>query len=108
MNQKLAMKVLERHGDAVEIAENGSLAVDVFKAGIARGRPFDIILVGGHLLFCYSETVALIVDFRCVDGCVDAFHVQHGNHGTHLHVRAMQQPRANAQYRSNGNWDYEG
>jgi osomolarity two-component system sensor histidine kinase NIK1 len=32
VNQKLAVKILEKCGHSIEIAENGSLAVDVFKA----------------------------------------------------------------------------
>ena len=46
VNQKLAVKILEKYGHTVEIAENGSLAVDAFKARVAQGKPFDIILVG--------------------------------------------------------------
>ena len=45
MNQKLAVKILEKYGHTVEIAENGSLAVDAFKGRVAQGKPFDIILV---------------------------------------------------------------
>lgn len=45
VNQKLAVKILEKYGHSVEIAENGSLAVDAFKARVQQSRPFDIILV---------------------------------------------------------------
>lgn len=45
VNQRLAVKILEKYGHTVEIAENGSLAVDAFKARVAQNRPFDIILV---------------------------------------------------------------
>jgi osomolarity two-component system sensor histidine kinase NIK1 len=45
VNQKLAVKILEKYGHTVEIAENGSLAVDAFKARVQQNRPFDIILV---------------------------------------------------------------
>ena len=45
VNQKLAVKILEKYGHSVEIAENGSLAVDAFKARVCRNQPFDIILV---------------------------------------------------------------
>jgi osomolarity two-component system sensor histidine kinase NIK1 len=41
----LAVKILEKYGHQVEIAENGSLAVDAFKGRVAQGKPFDIILV---------------------------------------------------------------
>ena len=45
VNQKLAVKILEKYGHSVEIAENGSLAVDAFKSRVNQGKPFDIILV---------------------------------------------------------------
>lgn len=45
VNQKLAVKILEKYGHSVEIAENGSLAVDAFKGRIQQNKPFDIILV---------------------------------------------------------------
>lgn len=45
VNQKLAVKILEKYGHSVEIAENGSLAVDAFKIRVQQGKPFDIILV---------------------------------------------------------------
>lgn len=45
VNQKLAVKILEKYGHTVEIAENGSLAVDAFKGRVSQGKPFDIILV---------------------------------------------------------------
>ena len=45
VNQKLAVKILEKYGHIVEIAENGALAVDAFKQRVAQGRLFDIILV---------------------------------------------------------------
>ena len=51
MNQMLVVKILEKYGHAVEAAENGSLAVDAFEARVVQWRPFDIVLVGGHLLF---------------------------------------------------------
>lgn len=50
VNQKLAVKILEKYGHTVEIAENGSLAVDAYKTRIRQGRPFDIILVSFSFL----------------------------------------------------------
>jgi osomolarity two-component system, sensor histidine kinase NIK1 len=50
VNQKLAVKILEKYGHSVEIAENGSLAVDAFKARVQRNQQFNIILVGISLL----------------------------------------------------------
>lgn len=45
VNQKLAVKILEKYGHIVEIAENGQLAVDSFIARCERDEPYDIILV---------------------------------------------------------------
>jgi len=51
VNQKLAVKILEKYGHSVEIAENGSLAVDAFKARVQRNQPFDIILMDVSMPF---------------------------------------------------------
>ncbi|KAJ3780748.1 histidine kinase [Lentinula aff. detonsa] len=51
VNQKLAVKILEKYGHSVEIAENGSLAVDAFKGRVAQGKPFDIILMDVSMPF---------------------------------------------------------
>ncbi|KAF8490126.1 hypothetical protein F5888DRAFT_1621258 [Russula emetica] len=51
VNQKLAVKILEKYGHTVEIAENGSLAVDAFRARVQRNRPFDIILMDVSMPF---------------------------------------------------------
>jgi hypothetical protein len=75
VNQKLAVKILEKYGHTVEIAENGSLAVDAFKGRVAQNKPFDIILVRCRFIFNYfdpSETNGL-------DGCVYAFHGRYGS-----------------------------
>lgn len=45
VNQKLAVKILEKYGHRVEIAENGQLALDAFRTRVQRNQPFDIILV---------------------------------------------------------------
>ena len=45
VNQKLAMKILEKYGHIIEVAENGQLAVDCFIARCERNEPYDIILV---------------------------------------------------------------
>lgn len=56
VNQKLAVKILEKYGHLVEIAENGQLAVDAFKARVQRNRRFDIILVCpfAHTILSYG------------------------------------------------------
>ncbi|KAG6906866.1 hypothetical protein DXG01_011628 [Tephrocybe rancida] len=51
VNQKLAVKILEKYGHTVEIAENGSLAVDAFKSRIGQNKPFDIILMDVSMPF---------------------------------------------------------
>ncbi|KAH9840883.1 histidine kinase [Rhodofomes roseus] len=51
VNQKLAVKILEKYGHRVEIAENGQLAVDAFKTRSQRNAPFDIILMDVSMPF---------------------------------------------------------
>ncbi|KAM6499789.1 hypothetical protein JOM56_005297 [Amanita muscaria] len=51
VNQKLAVKILEKYGHSVEIAENGSLAVDAYKARVLQTKPFDIILMDVSMPF---------------------------------------------------------
>ncbi|KZT34623.1 HAMP TYPE histidine kinase, partial [Sistotremastrum suecicum HHB10207 ss-3] len=45
VNQKLALKILEKYGHRVEVAENGAVAVDKYKKAIAERTPFDIVLM---------------------------------------------------------------
>lgn len=63
VNQKLAVKILEKYGHAVEIAENGSLAVDSFKLRVGQGKPFDIVLVSAVPL----EFVSLLMNRMQMD-----------------------------------------
>jgi PleD family two-component response regulator len=87
VNQKLAVKILEKYGHTVEIAENGSLAVDAFKARVQRNRPFDIILV----CVCPACDLARRSENpRCADGRFYAFHGRHGGDGTDTRVRSAQ------------------
>ncbi|EPS94054.1 hypothetical protein FOMPIDRAFT_50286 [Fomitopsis schrenkii] len=51
VNQKLAVKILEKYGHRVEIAENGQLAVDAFRTRVQRNQPFDIILMDVSMPF---------------------------------------------------------
>ncbi|KAG6915220.1 hypothetical protein DXG01_012665 [Tephrocybe rancida] len=44
VNQKLAVKILEKYGHTVEIAENSSL-VDIFKSRVGQAKPFNINLI---------------------------------------------------------------
>jgi len=69
VNQKLAVKILEKYGHSVEIAENGSLAVDAFKGRIAQGRPFDIILMDVSMPFMGGmEATELIREHEMKNG----------------------------------------
>jgi osomolarity two-component system sensor histidine kinase NIK1 len=45
VNQKLALKILEKYGHSIELAENGSLALQAFTDRALQNRPFDVILV---------------------------------------------------------------
>ena len=78
VNQKLAVKILEKYGHTVEIAENGSLAVDAFKGRVAQNKPFDIILVrlGSGLFFNHLDSK---IEFLFLDGCIYAFHGRYGS-----------------------------
>ncbi|KAI5115771.1 hypothetical protein M0805_007186 [Coniferiporia weirii] len=68
VNQKLAVKILEKYGHAVEIAENGSLAVDSFKLRVAQGRPFDIVLMDVSMPFMGGmEATELIRAFELLE-----------------------------------------
>jgi len=80
VNQKLAVKILEKYGHTVEIAENGSLAVDAFKARIQRNRPFDIILVRVAALPLEFLKKSQLISRRMLgaDGC---FYAVHGRYG---------------------------
>ncbi|KAG2030999.1 CheY-like superfamily [Suillus americanus] len=51
VNQKIAVKILENYGHTVEIAENGSLAVEAFQTRVQANKPFDIILMDVSMPF---------------------------------------------------------
>jgi osomolarity two-component system sensor histidine kinase NIK1 len=89
VNQKLAVKILEKYGHSVEIAENGSLAVDAFKARVERNRRFDIILVRVALsVLEFPKYTDIII--RGADGCFYAVHGWHGSNGVDPRVRDAQ------------------
>ena len=85
VNQKLAVKILERYGHAVEIAENGNLAVEAFKQRVIQNQPFDIILVG--LVFLRLFCSSLFSLPFLTDGCFHAFHGWDGSHGVDSRLR---------------------
>jgi len=61
VTQKVVVKILQKHGHTVEIVENGSLAVDAFKACAGQNRPFDIILVSMASLYSCKPEVNLLL-----------------------------------------------
>ncbi|KAI0071450.1 histidine kinase [Panus rudis PR-1116 ss-1] len=61
VNQKLAVKILEKYGHTVEIAENGHLAVEAFKARVQRNRPFDIILMDVSMPFMGGREATSVI-----------------------------------------------
>ncbi|KAF9254420.1 hypothetical protein L218DRAFT_886343 [Marasmius fiardii PR-910] len=69
VNQKLAVKILEKYGHSVEIAENGSLAVEAYKARVLQSRPFDIILMDVSMPFMGGmEATELIRSYEMHNG----------------------------------------
>ena len=89
VNQKLAVKILEKYGHVVEIAENGSLAVEAFKARVQKNRPFDIILVSilwvppSHLSADPTGSIQMDVSMPFMGGMeatehIRAYEMQHG------------------------------
>ncbi|KAK0245346.1 two-component histidine kinase Le.nik1-like protein [Armillaria nabsnona] len=51
VNQQLAVKILEKYGHSVEIAENGNNALEAFKRRVLQNRPYDIILMDVSMPF---------------------------------------------------------
>ncbi|KAJ7619459.1 hypothetical protein FB45DRAFT_839951 [Roridomyces roridus] len=45
VNQKLALRILEKYGHSIELAENGSLALQAFMDRALQNKPFDVILM---------------------------------------------------------------
>jgi osomolarity two-component system sensor histidine kinase NIK1 len=71
VNQKLAVKILEKYGHVVEIAENGSLAVDAFKARVQKTRPFDIILMDVSMPFMGGMEATELIRAYEMQHCLD-------------------------------------
>jgi osomolarity two-component system sensor histidine kinase NIK1 len=69
VNQKLAVKILERYGHSVEIAENGNLAVEAFKQRVTQNQFFDIILMDVSMPFMGGmEATELIRAYEVQNG----------------------------------------
>lgn len=75
VNQRIAVKFLEKYGHKVEIAENGAIAVDMYKQRCADHLSFDIVLVSLSYITCGVRSES----FLCIDGC---FHAYYGRNGS--------------------------
>ncbi|KAF5350074.1 hypothetical protein D9756_009277 [Leucocoprinus leucothites] len=66
VNQRLFTKILNKYGHIVEIADNGSLAVNMYKERLEKGHfPFDIILMDTVMpIMDGLEATALIRSFE--------------------------------------------
>ena len=53
VNQKVAIRMLEKYGHTVHVVENGHQAVDAVKENCASSQRFDVILVRTNPLFVY-------------------------------------------------------
>lgn len=78
VNQKLALKILEKYGHRVEVAENGAVAVDKYKKAISERTPFDIVLVCLVFFRLKDDKVLTIL---IADGRVDAYYGRYGSYG---------------------------
>lgn len=94
VNQKLAVKILERYGHTVEIAENGSLALEAFKQRVLQNQPFDIILVRSH----FSTSMYISPLIRVLDGCVYAFYGRYGGDRVNTRLRGGERADTNTNY----------
>lgn len=61
VNQKLAVKMLEKYSHTVDIAENGQAAVDSYVSRYEAGEPYDVILVS----VMYSCAAGVVTDQMC-------------------------------------------
>ena len=70
VNQKVAMKMLEKYGHKVTIVENGHQAVEAVKGNISRGQPFDVVLVRVYIPFPHDVDSHYLLDgcFNALDG----------------------------------------
>ncbi|KAG9087983.1 hypothetical protein FRC06_002273 [Ceratobasidium sp. 370] len=69
VNQRVAVKILEKFGHTVQIAENGQFAVDAVKARFAEGRMFDVILMDVSMPFMGGmEATEIIRAFEIEQG----------------------------------------
>jgi osomolarity two-component system sensor histidine kinase NIK1 len=75
VNQRIALKFLEKYGHQVEIAENGAMAVDMYKQRCADHRSFDIVLVSRLVTYLMmirsdSDDMQMDVSMPIMDGMV--------------------------------------
>ncbi|KAK0444528.1 two-component histidine kinase Le.nik1-like protein [Desarmillaria tabescens] len=69
VNQKLAVKILEKYGHSVAIAENGNQAVELYKNSVLQNKPFDIILMDVSMPFMGGmEATEIIRSYELLTG----------------------------------------
>lgn len=91
VNQKLAIKMLEGFGHKHELAQNGQIAVDMFKKRQSEQKPYDIILMDVSMpIMVRARSTSLLypvplMEFARVTGW-------HGSHATHSVLRAGDEP----------------
>ncbi|KAK0240895.1 hypothetical protein EDD85DRAFT_383241 [Armillaria nabsnona] len=69
VNQKLAVKILEKYGHSVAIAENGNQAVDSYKNSVLQSKPFDVILMDVSMPFMGGiEATEIIRSYELATG----------------------------------------
>jgi len=66
INQQVAQEMLSREGAVVSLADNGQLGVDAVRDAMARGQPFDVVLMDIQMpvMDGYAATRALRQDAR--------------------------------------------
>ncbi|KAK0194850.1 hypothetical protein F5146DRAFT_1023091 [Armillaria mellea] len=69
VNQKLAVKILEKYGHSVAIAENGNQAVESYKNSVLQSKPFDVILMDVSMPFMGGiEATEIIRSYELATG----------------------------------------
>ena len=65
VNQKLAVKILEKYGHSVDIADNGQMAVDSFVQKAQGQEPYDVILVSPIRVLFLTQWLTAFARWTC-------------------------------------------